>query len=56
MRIPDYILIAAIVAGVVLALRSISRRKSHGGCCSGCGGCCNTCSHPCDADQAKPHS
>lgn len=36
----DYLLLAAVAAGILLAVRRLRRK---GGC--GCGGCTNSCSH-----------
>lgn len=56
MRVLDYILIAAVAVGVVLALRSIQRQKKHGGGCCGCSGRCDACGHPCGGDPPQPRS
>jgi hypothetical protein len=46
----DGILLLAVAAGVVLAIRSMLRRRKRGGCC-GCGNC-SGCSG-CGADRRR---
>ncbi len=43
MNAVDILLIAALVAAAVLAVRAVVRRKKNGGCGCGCAGCTAAC-------------
>jgi len=45
-----YIVLAVVIAGVVLAIRSVINQKKSGGC-SGCGTDCNCCSAHIEPEQ-----
>ncbi len=43
MNIWDILILAAVAAAIVLALRTLRGKKKSGGCSCGCGGCEKDC-------------
>jgi len=49
----DILILLAVLAGVVLAVRRVRKTRASGGCTCGCGcsGSCAGCSRPCGAKK-----